>query len=103
MAQTGLSPAEAWALTLPEFVWLQDALVARERREDFRFGQVCAVLANVNRDKKRRNQAYKPGDFFASLKTVAAPGEQTPAAMLAKLELLTAVFGGQDLRAGEGA
>lgn len=33
-------------------------------REDFRMGQVCSVIANVNRDPKQKPQPYTPDNFI---------------------------------------
>lgn len=35
-----------------------------ESRADLRSAQICAILANVNRDPKRRSQPYKVEDFM---------------------------------------
>ena len=32
--------------------------------ENVRFGQLCALLANIYRDTKKKNKPYTPGDFF---------------------------------------
>lgn len=36
-------------------------------QEDFRAGQICAVLANVNRDPKARREPFSPRDFMPAL------------------------------------
>ena len=44
--------------------------------DDFRLGQLCALLANVHRDPKRRSQAFAPEDFMPALaaaRRAAAP------------------------------
>ena len=38
-----------------------------ERRRDLRTGTLAALIANTNRDPKRRAQPFKPEDFFGSL------------------------------------
>jgi hypothetical protein len=38
-----------------------------EERADFRAGQICSTLANIQRAKKE-DQVFEPGDFFASLR-----------------------------------
>lgn len=35
-----------------------------ERRADLRAGQICAVIANVNRSDKSTHPPYKPSDFI---------------------------------------
>jgi Protein of unknown function (DUF4035) len=36
-------------------------------REDHRAGTLAALLANINRDRKAQPDAFRPGDFFATL------------------------------------
>lgn len=36
-------------------------------REDFRFGMICATLANLKRDPKKQPVPFQPKMFFASL------------------------------------
>lgn len=35
-----------------------------QERQDRRVGRICAVIANVNRDPKRRTKAYSEEDFM---------------------------------------
>jgi hypothetical protein len=35
--------------------------------DDFRAGQVCATIANVNRDSKARRDPFMPRDFMPAL------------------------------------
>lgn len=68
----------------------------RERRLDYRAGVVAAVIANANRDPKRRRKPYQPSDFFTSL---APPRKaQSWQEQLHMVEWLNIVFGGRDLR-----
>lgn len=39
----------------------------RERRADLRAGQVCYLLAEINRDRETRREPFSPADFFPSL------------------------------------
>jgi len=34
-----------------------------EYKQDYRFGQLCSMHANINRDKKRKQEPYKADDF----------------------------------------
>jgi len=52
---------------------LLEAWRERERRRDVRVGQVCALLAEVNRDRERRPQPFHPADFFPSLEDLRPP------------------------------
>lgn len=38
-----------------------------ELRDDLRFGQVCATMANIHRDSKRAPEPFEPGDFFSTI------------------------------------
>ncbi len=48
-----------------------------ERGEYLRTGMICATIANVNRDPKKRATAFTPEDFFPMLKNPAATPRQT--------------------------
>ena len=63
----GQPRAAFWDATPREFRALVDRVAERERRADYRAGQVAAIIANVNRDPKQRSQPYQPADFFASV------------------------------------
>jgi hypothetical protein len=54
--------------------------------EDFRFGQVCAIVANCLAPKKGR--PHGPHNFFGSLKPLEQ--RQSPMEMLAQIELINA-------------
>ena len=64
MVSLGLSHIDLYGLTLREFSFLLDRYVEREEREDRRFGRVVAMLANVNRDPKKRSKPYTEEDFI---------------------------------------
>ena len=59
-----LSDREFWNLTLAQF----DALVRRykdeQRRLDYRSAMICSILAEINRDRKRRIKPFSPEDFM---------------------------------------
>ena len=59
-----LSDREFWNLTLAQF----DALVRRykdeQRRLDYRSAMICSILAEINRDRKRRTKPFSPEDFM---------------------------------------
>ncbi len=62
----GLAPSELAELIE---VWEE-----RERRADFRAGQICFVLSEINRDRKRRVFPFHPADFFPSLDSLRPEG-----------------------------
>ncbi|MFN0133429.1 MAG: hypothetical protein ACKVW3_12995 [Phycisphaerales bacterium] len=66
---------------------LIDAWREREKRKDFRAGQVCALLAEVNRDHKKKPQPFSPADFFGSLEDLR-PGPPSDEELEAKFEAM---------------
>ena len=74
--------------------WLEYSKVEPlEYRADLRAGIICAVIANVNKGK--RKAPYKPEDFMPekAKKKVQDWKEQK-----SMVELLNTAFGGKDLR-----
>lgn len=72
-----------------------------EMREDLRIGTLTSLIANTNRDPKKRARPFKPDDFFPSLadkaKQKAITGERKPmmAADWSKTRgTLVSLFGG---------
>ena len=57
--------------------------------EDRRSAQICAILANVHRDTKKRSQPYGIEDFMPEIKK-AAPKVQTDEE---QTQMLMAIFG----------
>ncbi len=46
---------------------------AANQRQDYHAALVCAVLANINRDPKRRPRAFTPQDFMWQLESPTGP------------------------------
>jgi len=59
-------------MTLKEYDIYMQAFVKRREDDNYldniRTARICAVLANVNRDPKRRRKAYTEGDFIPKSK-----------------------------------
>lgn len=55
--------------------------------EDYRFGQVCAVVANCMAPRKGR--PHTAANFFGSLKQM--DHQQSPLEMLAQIEMINAI------------
>ncbi len=49
---------------------------------DFRAGQICATLANVNRDPRARSEPWAARDFFPSLDRAMSSIPRASAAVL---------------------
>lgn len=79
----------------------------KQDREDHRFASIEAILAEINRDPKKRSAPFQPTDFYHSR---IRPKAQEPAPepvpewknQLAIVEALNAAMGGKDLRKKEG-
>jgi hypothetical protein len=65
-------------------------------RDDLQAGLVASTIANVNRDPKKRKQAYTPQDFLPKFGGGGGgdkPGWKT---MLERVKMLNAAFGGTE-------
>lgn len=60
----GLADEVFWGLDLRLFRCLAERKADIEYRTDLRFGEVVAIIANVNRDTKKRPKGYRAADFF---------------------------------------
>ncbi len=63
----GLTSAEFWRLTMRQFVRLVDRKNQHRRQDDMRFGVLATLIAEPNRDRKKRHEPYEPAFFFPSL------------------------------------
>lgn len=70
-----MADEEFWRLTPRQFKALTDRLDESRQREDFRFGVLASVVANVNRDPKVRAEPWDPADFFYLPDIEKAPAE----------------------------
>lgn len=82
-----------WRLTLKQFCALAGRHTARLEREDYRAALVCSVLANVNRDEKKRRQPFTPEDFMPG--KARPQKQQTTDDMLNMVKVLNAALGGE--------
>jgi hypothetical protein len=94
-----LDDAAFWRLTPRQFAALSARLYAAERRADSRAALVASVIANVNRDTKRKPQPFTVADFLpptpeaqrkAKAKKKQAQSIEQQAALL---QALTAAWG----------
>lgn len=58
---------------------------------------VCSVIANVNRDPKKRRKPYTEDDFLGT-GGESKSKRQTPDQMLAMAKQANALLGGKDMR-----
>ena len=59
----GLRPPEFWAMTFWEFSQYAQGFVDRDKLEWSRTASIMALIANVNRDSKRRQEPFTIDDF----------------------------------------
>lgn len=88
-----LSEEEFHDMTFEQFHYLADRVKENERRLDRRAALICSVIANVNRNKKKRSKPYGVEDFMPREKK-----KQTWQQQLKFVEGLTRALGGKDLR-----
>jgi len=60
----GLGEKEFWGLTLAQFDALAERWLETEESADYRAALVCSVVANVNRDRRKRAKPFGPRDFM---------------------------------------
>jgi len=73
------------------------------RRGDLQMAQLLSLLAEVYRDRQQRSKPYRPADFMPEYwwdETEHEP--RTPQEWQSLLEMLNTMYGGVDLRDGDG-
>ncbi len=96
----GVDAIKFWQLTPAELCLELEAWDKRQEIEDYRTGLICAVIAEPNRDAKRRKQPFTPQDFMpvrGSKRETSSP-KQDWQEQLSIVERLNIAFGGEDLR-----
>ena len=89
----GMTPAQFWGSTLKEFEKQANAFSKLEKKRDSRAALICSVLAEVNRDRKKRKKPYKVEDFMPKERK-----QQTWEQQLKFVEILNKALGGEDKR-----
>jgi len=56
-------------LTLAQFDALGKRYLEERKQLDYRAALVCSILAETNRDRKKRTKAYTPADFMPKQRT----------------------------------
>jgi len=91
-----LSEEEFWELTPAQYDILAKrhfkTLRTTNEQSDFRAAQICCILANINRDPKKKPTPYKVQDFMPKYKSVK---KQTPEQQFELVKVLNAAFGGE--------
>lgn len=78
-------------MTLKEFNALSERYKDTESRLDYRAALICTVLAEINRDRKKRPKPFKPDDFMPQKPKKKLKPEQ----MVKSLEVITQMMGGE--------
>jgi len=91
----GYTHEQFWDMTFAEINEAIEGYNKRRKLEklenDFRTGLICSVIANVNRDKKKRRRPYTPQDFMPREKRQKMDAKQ----MFEVLKMVTIANGGK--------
>jgi len=90
-----LSEAEFWELTPAQLMALAERHKETQELEDARIGRLCAVMANVFRDAKKRPRAFQPSDFMPQKRTTLTSEQWRQ-----RLVSLNAAYGGEVVEHG---
>ena len=93
-AQAGVHPLDFYRMTYKEVMAVVEAFKQNEKIADHRTARICWLIAETNRNSKKRPRPYKIEDFMPQSKKKE---EQTPEQML---NVLKVMFGGR-AKAGE--
>jgi len=61
---------------------------------DFRSALICAIIANVNRNPKKKSVPFTPSDFMPR-REITEPKKQYPEQMLQRIKIMNAALGGR--------
>lgn len=96
----GLLPYQFMEMTLSEIYKMYDYRIKKNNMDnelsDRRTARICALLANINRDKKRKPNPFSENDFMPRIKEKHKK-EQTTDQMYMILKAFTIANGGKDL------
>jgi len=70
-----------------------DELMMLEELADWRMGMICAIIANANRNPKKKSTPFQPTDFMP--KKPQPKKEMTAQEMLEVLKTTTTMLGGE--------
>lgn len=85
-----MSEGEFWSLTLAQFNSLAKRYAFEQETLDYRGALICSIIAEVNRDKKKRSRPFTPKDFMLK-KKVKLTVEQ----MKNQIEAINIALGGE--------
>ena len=64
MSEFGLTPDDAWRLTVEEYNYLAECFKNREDRSNYRAAMIMSAVYNVNRGKERKNKPFTPEEIL---------------------------------------
>jgi len=82
-------------LTLAQFDALSQRYIEEQKKLDSRAALICAVLANINRNPKKKNKAFTVEDFMP--KYEKGKRVQSAEEMLETVKLWNTVLGGNEI------
>ena len=88
VCEFGLTPDDAWRLTLPELNYLVNYAEIKEHNKYYRAAMIVAAIYNVNRDTSKRKEPYTPEDILGKSKN-------SEDKLIEKAKVLTEFFGGE--------
>lgn len=92
-----MSEQEFWRSTPVMFFKRLERFRNQLKKDDYRVGLVCSVLANIHRDRKKRPKPFLPADFVPGEKK--SDGKATKwQDQLRLVQHLNMLFGGSDIR-----
>jgi hypothetical protein len=93
----GLLPCDVMTMTLLEIGKVYDNRMKKinldNKADDMRTARICCILANINRDTKKKRKPFTEDDFMPQEKAKNKP--QTPEQMANILKLFTIANGGK--------
>lgn len=102
----GLSVEEFWKLLPREFYALSkeyerkvqediDLILAEQEWANWRMAMICCIIANANRDRRKKPSPFKPSDFMPEKRQEEKGKEMTDNEMLEVLKNTTILMGGE--------
>lgn len=86
-----LSEREFWGLTLAQLNSLAERFASEQEMLNYRGALICSVIAEVNRNKKKRSRPYTFKDFMPKKRRGKLTGEE----MLERIVAMNAALGGE--------
>lgn len=86
-----LKEEEFWGLTLAQFNSLAERFASEQEVLNYRGAMICAVIAEVNRDRKKRSKPYTPNFFMPKKEKGKLTGEQ----IMNQIEVINMTLGGE--------